>query len=88
MLHCNNNNSHNRIAGNRNKAMGVVAGVSDMELICLDGRMIFIEFKIPGGTLSDEQKEFASEVQARGHSYVVIFSLAEFKELIWAVIGK
>lgn len=82
MLHHNNNNSVNRIAGNRNKAMGVVAGVSDFELILTNGKVAFIEMKTPVGQLSQEQKTFSAKVVQRGHLYFVCRSLDEFKKLV------
>lgn len=88
MLHCNNNNSHNNISGNKAKALGVVPGVSDLELICPTGRVVFIELKIPGGVQSNDQIEFMNEVQSRGHSYLIIFSFEDFKNTIWAIIGR
>lgn len=87
-LHCNNNNSFNRVAGNIAKSMGVVAGVSDMELLWDGGRVIFIEFKTEKGTQSEEQKKFADMCIGLGHMYLVIHSLNEFKKLICQVIGQ
>lgn len=86
MLHANNNNSVNRIAGNVAKSMGVVAGVSDLELIA-SGCIIFIEMKTQTGVQSAEQMAFALKVQARGHMYVIIRSVQEFKTLIQGIYG-
>lgn len=86
MLHHNNNNSVNKIAGNRVKALGVVKGVSDFELVIRD-RVIFIEMKTPVGSLSDEQKDFRDKVIARGHVYLVCRGLDEFKNLIKSIYG-
>lgn len=87
MLHHNNNNSVNRIAGNKAKAMGVVAGVSDFELI-VTGHVIFIEMKTLTGTLSDEQKDFMQKVIDRGHIYVVIRTIEQFKNLVYGALGN
>lgn len=87
MLHCNNNNSHNKIAGNIAKAMGVVAGVSDLELI-MYGRTLYIELKLPHGTQSDEQKEFQAAVEERGHRYIIVRTFEHFKDIICLSIGK
>lgn len=88
MLHHNNNNSHNSIKGAMNKAIGVVDGVSDLELILDGGRVLFIELKIPGGYQSAEQKDFENKVTERGHRYIIIFSFEEFKNLIIDEICK
>ena len=81
-LHANNNNSYNAIKGNQNKAMGVVAGVADLEYLATDGRMVFIEMKTPAGVQDPKQKVFQIKVESRGSRYVVIRSLAEFKTLM------
>lgn len=87
MLHCNNNNSHNTIAGNIAKAMGVVAGVSDLELIMFGGRTLYIELKVGKGIQSEEQKEFEAAVRERGHDYIILKTLDDFKAIIEGAIG-
>lgn len=87
MLHCNNNNSANSIAGAKMKAMGVVRGVSDMELV-YDGGVLFIELKVGDNGQSEHQKDFMNKVRARGHDYVIVKSLEHFKKLVCQVIGK
>lgn len=81
MLHCNNNNSHNSIAGNKAKAMGVTSGVSDLEWIdyfCT----VYIELKTEYGTQSNEQKDFEAKIKERGHQYIIIRSLDHFMAFI------
>lgn len=85
MLHTNMNNSFNRIEGARNKALGVVQGISDVEFIDY-GITWFLEFKLPGGKQSPEQKEFQAEVEARGHMYKILYSFEEFKNFIYSRI--
>lgn len=75
------NNSWNAIIGARKKALGVNAGVSDFVLIGFM-EVYWIEMKTPTGEQNDEQIEFQRKVQLRGHKYVVIRSLPEFKEFI------
>lgn len=87
MLHCNMNNSFNRIAGANAKAMGVIKGVSDMELI-VPGSVIFIEFKVGKGKQSEEQLDFMDKVDQRGHSYIIIYSFEEFKNFIHGALGN
>lgn len=87
MLHCNMNNSFNRIAGASAKALGVIKGISDMELI-VRGAVIFIEFKVGEGKQSDEQIDFMNKVDQRGHSYIIIRSFGEFKLLIYGALGN
>jgi len=77
------NNSFNRITGANAKALGVVAGVSDLEFIGENGVTWFIELKVPGGRQSEDQKEFQSKLEERGHKYIIIFSFEEFKRFIF-----
>lgn len=87
MLHCNNNNSHNRIKGSLNAAMGVVPGPSDLELVC-SGYVLFLECKTPTGTQDQPQKDFQKKVEFLGHKYVIFRSLEQFKQIIWENIGR
>lgn len=79
MLHNNDNNSYNSIEGARKKAIGVVKGVSDFELI-LDGHVIFIEFKLPGQKQKPEQEDFERKVTERGHIYIIFYSFVEARD--------
>lgn len=81
-LHANNNNSYNAIKGNQNKALGVVAGVADMEYLATDGRMVFIEMKTSTGAQDPKQKIFQIKVESRGARYVIIRSVEEFQGLM------
>lgn len=81
MLYHNNNNSVNRVAGNKMKAIGVVAGVSDFTYI-LHGCVVFIEMKTDVGQQKTEQKDFMNKVQSREHLYFIIRSFEAFCELI------
>lgn len=87
MLHHNDNNSENRIKGAIKKALGVVEGVSDLELITPIGKVIFIELKLPGEIQSKAQIKFMYKVQDRGHIYVIIYTFEEFKNFIKEVYG-
>jgi len=87
MLHHNNNNSVNSIAGNKMKAMGVVPGVSDFELILPRGMIAFIEMKTDTGQLSKDQDRFCNMVLARGHVYFVIRTLSKFQEIVKTLLN-
>lgn len=88
MLHCNMNNSFNRIAGATAKSLGVVSGVSDLELICHDGKIWFIELKFGNGVQSYIQTEWQYQIEMRGHKYILIHTLTEFKNFIYATLGN
>lgn len=82
------NNSYNAVIGAKKKALGVVKGVSDMVFIA-NGFVVFIEFKTNIGAQKPEQIDFESKVKERGHIYIIIRSIEQFKELICRVItGK
>ena len=87
MLHCNDNNSINKIEGNKKKALGVISGVSDLELIADGGQTWYIELKLPGEDQSPEQIEFMKAARERGHIYIIIYSFVEFQKLIKQIIG-
>lgn len=82
MLHCNNNNSSSRVEGNKNKALGVTPGVSDLELVMKHGQVAFIELKLAKGKLSEDQIKWRQKVMQRGHLYMTAFSFEEFKKII------
>lgn len=84
LLHANNNNSHNSIRGNRNKALGVVAGVADMEYF-KNGKVYLIEFKTKHGSQSQEQKDWQKLVESEGFEYRIVRTIAEFKEFITSI---
>ena len=75
-----NQKSKNAIEGNRMKAMGVVAGVSDLILI-QQGLVSFIELKTDVGTQKSAQKQFQAKVESLGHPYHIIRNLDDFKKL-------
>lgn len=85
-LHCNNNNSYNKIAGNKARTLGVYPGVSDLELLVNGGTTIFIELKIKGGKLSEAQKDWRQFVINKQFNYFVVYSFEEFKNLIKQLI--
>lgn len=77
-----NNRPLNKIDGARMKAMGMVAGVSDLCFICGDGTTAYIEMKTPTGTQSPAQKLFEAAVRSVGAPYYIVRSVEEGMELI------
>lgn len=47
-------------------------------LVLLDGLVLFIEVKKPGGRISPHQKRIIADLQARGYNATVVWSLEEF----------
>ena len=87
MLFAINNNSKDRREGNQHKAIGVVAGVSDLILVARL-RTVYIEMKTERGVQEKEQIEFEDKVFERGHAYHLCRSFEQFKAIIWQVYGK
>lgn len=76
------NNPKNPIDGNRLKAQGMVAGVSDMMFLRYDKPPLCIEFKVGDNSQQRVQKLWQAVAESTGAEYVVVRSLDEFKELI------
>ena len=78
-----NGGKRNRREAGRMKAEGVRAGTWDLFLAAPRGVWagMFIEMKMPGGVLSDSQKEFRDEV-SKQYLKIVVYSFDEFKNNI------
>lgn len=75
------NNPKNPIDGNRLKAQGMVAGVSDLMLLRDNRPPLCIEIKLPKGKQQPVQIEWQKIAESTGAEYVIIRSLDEFKAL-------
>ena len=84
LLCYNLNNSDNAIQGNKNKAMGLQPGRSDMVLY-IKGRAYMIEFKTPTGRQQTIQKDWMLKVMANGFEYHIVRDLEYFKQLIRSI---
>lgn len=67
------------------KSVGLLPGVSDTVIVG-NGRVFFVEFKLPTNYQQDNQKEFESRVTSLGHTYVVIKSLDQFQKFVKEVV--
>lgn len=76
-----NNNSQNKVKGAINKALGVIAGVSDMVMLIPNG-VIWIEWKIETGRQSKQQVQFQSLVEELGMKYYIVRTQEEFISLV------
>jgi hypothetical protein len=82
LLRYNLNNSANAIQGNKNKAMGLQAGASDM-VLNFNKRTTFIELKVLKGVQSANQKVWQSQVEAQGFDYFIVRDKEAFKGVVW-----
>jgi len=76
-----NNNAPSAYAGSVMKAMGVVAGVSDMIYLSNAGA-VFLEFKDEAGRQSLSQKWWQGVVEDAGYCYKIIRSLEDFQRML------
>jgi len=74
-------NSKNAIDGNKNKALGLQAGRSDL-VYYFAGKANMIEIKDLAGRQSEKQKEWQKLIELNGFSYDIVRSLEEFQLLI------
>lgn len=69
------------------QATGTKRGVCDLILVNFTG-VDFIELKIPGGSQSDDQREFEIMVTDRGHEYFLLWNFEQFRALIIEKLGE
>ncbi len=62
------------------KRVGFLGGVSDNIILADGGRTFLVEFKLPGNDQQPNQVDFQQRAESLGHTYVVIKSLAQFKD--------
>jgi len=79
LLCYNLNNSANKIDGNRNKALGLIKGRSDL-VYYFQGQAIMLELKTAKGKQSRDQTQWQELIEANGFRYLVLRSLEEFKQ--------
>jgi len=77
-----NNKARNKIEGNKMKALGTIAGVSDLIYLKPHASPIMIELKTQDGKQSIAQIAWQELVHQAGYRYEVVRSLDEFKKLI------
>jgi hypothetical protein len=86
----NEGNRDSKTDGAYRKALGLVAGVSDLMLLVARGPYhgLCIEMKTETGRQSDVQKEWQLKVEKQGYKYIVVRSLEQFKEEISKYLSK
>lgn len=78
-------NAATKTAGAIAKAMGALAGVADILILCPDARCAWLEVKKAGGRQHAEQVEFASWCRRHGHVYGVARSIDEARAFLASV---
>lgn len=86
----NEGNRNSQSDGVLRKALGLVAGVSDLILLIPSSKYhgLCIEMKTDTGRQSPAQIEWQSKVEKQGYKYIVVRSLEQFKEEIREYLAK
>lgn len=86
----NEGNRESKTDGAYRKALGLVAGVSDLMLLVARGPYhgLCIEMKTEVGRQSDVQKEWQLKVEKQGYKYVLVRSLEAFQAEIRKYFAK
>ncbi len=85
MYHVPNGGQMTGARGNMLKAMGVVAGVPDLEFHFWK-RTFFLECKTPTGTVSTDQKNIHTILHEHGFRVFVFRSKEQFQDIIYAIL--
>lgn len=91
LFHVTNEDANsNKIEGARKKAMGLIAGVSDLILLIPRGKWhgLMIEMKTEIGYQRPEQKEWQKLVESQGYRYEVVRSKDAFMALIDSYLAE
>lgn len=72
------NEGTNKISGARDKATGLVPGVSDMIYLVPFARPLMLEFKTEIGRQSKNQVIWQCKVEAVGYEYFIVRSVEDF----------
>lgn len=73
--HCPNGGKRHVREAMKFRAMGVLAGVADLQLSIPGGKTCFMEIKGGSGVLSDAQELFLASMERNGHRTAVVRSL-------------
>ncbi len=87
LLHIPNEGKRSRLEAASLRAMGVVAGASDLVLVLRGGRSVFIELKTEAGDLAPNQRDFRHNVFALGSAYFVIRSPEAFRIQVESLVS-
>lgn len=77
------NDTKNFMELKRKKNTGLLSGVSDLIVILPNAKVLFIEVKFGINKQQQNQIEFQKRIEELNHSYHVVYSLENFKTIIW-----
>lgn len=81
LLFSNHNNANSAAQGEKAKAQGRVAGVSDLTYLKGNAEVVFIECKTATGKQSPEQKQWQKLIEENGYRYEIVRSLDDAKKI-------
>lgn len=85
LLNYNHNNPKNRIDGNKQKALGLRKGRSDL-VFYFQKTAFMIEMKTPTGVQSKVQKAWQQKLESQGFTYFIVRTRERFEEIIKQII--
>ena len=77
------NDTKNFMELKRKKNTGLLSGVSDLIIILPNSKILFIEVKFGSNKQQSNQIEFQNRIENLNHLYYVVYSLENFKTIIW-----
>lgn len=83
-LHIPNGGSRNAWEARKLKAMGVRAGAPDLEFLLPDGRVLWVEVKVPGGRMQDSQTALHPRMADVGHQVHIARSIDDLRAILVA----
>ena len=77
MFHVPNGEWRDKRSAAKLKAMGLRPGVADLVFDAGGSNILYLELKVPGGRLSEVQRQFKAHAEAIGRHYAVAHSVNE-----------
>lgn len=87
LFHVPNGGYRGRVAGNKMKSIGVVAGIPDF-IFVFAGRVYFFELKTDDGVIAGKQKEIHFIFAKQGFDVPIVRSLIDFQNRINAIVNR
>lgn len=68
------------------KRRGCQTGTPDSYAVTRNGTVIWIEYKMPGNTLTKEQREFRDKMLRAGHKYWVVYDAGDLETMLHSLL--
>lgn len=80
--HCPNGEVRDKATAGKLKGMGVLAGVPDLCFVMPNGQAAFLELKVGGGRLDDDQITFGFRARSVGCGHAVATTMEEVEAVL------